>query len=197
MPTKAEQSETTRRALLKVARRLFATRGYADTPIEEIVRRAKVTRGALYHHFTGKQDLFRWVLEGAEEEITERLAAVAQAEPRQELHMERGSQAFLDACMDQAIQRIVLLDAPSVLGWDVWHEIDSRHGLALVQLSLESAMAEGYYERQPVEPLAQLILGALNEAGLAIARAEDPARARKEMGAGVARLLDGLKPRSA
>lgn len=192
---KAERSEATRRALLRVARRLFAKRGYADTPIEEIVRSAQVTRGALYHHFEGKQDLFQAVFEEMESELSQIVARAAAAEPRSERHLEVGVQAMLDACLDPAVQRVVLLDAPSVLGWATWHEIEERHGLGLLQAALESAMEAGHIERQPAGPLAQVVLGALIEAALAIARADDVAAAREEIGASVARLLRGLEPR--
>jgi AcrR family transcriptional regulator len=197
MTRKAEQSEATRRALIRVARKLFATRGYAATPIEEIVQRTRVTRGALYHHFAGKQDLFRAVYEDLERELAEKITAAAETEERWERHLEVGCQAFLDACRDPAVQRIVALDAPSVLGWEAWHEIDAKYGLGLIISALEAAMEAGYIEEQPIEPLATLLLGALTEAGLAIARADDVDAARKELGASVARLLEGLKPAQA
>lgn len=192
---KAEQSEATQRALIKVARKLFAKHGYAATPIEDIVRSAEVTRGALYHHFRGKQDLFRAVFEQMEAEMAQQVAAVASKEQRPELHLELGAQAMLDACLDPAVQRIVLLDAPSVLGWQTWHEIEEKHGLGLLQHAVETAMDAGYIERQPAAPLAQVILGALIEAALAIVRADDREAARKEIGDSVARLIAGLKPR--
>jgi AcrR family transcriptional regulator len=195
MTKKAEQSEATRRALVKVARRLFAKRGYAATPIEEIVRGARVTRGALYHHFEGKQDLFRAVFEEMEAELSEQVAESAIKEQRPELHLEVGVQAMLDACLDPAVQRIVLLDAPSVLGWETWHEIEQAHSLGLITHALDTAMQAGYIQRQPAGPLAQVILGALIEAALSIARADDMEAARQEIGGSVARLIEGLKPR--
>jgi AcrR family transcriptional regulator len=192
---KAEQSEATQRALIKVARRLFAKRGYAATPIEEIVRGARVTRGALYHHFEGKQDLSRAVFGEMEGELSQEVAQAAMREERPELHLEIGVQAMLDACLDPAVQRIVLLDAPSVLGWQTWHEIEQAHSLGLITHAIETAMDAGYIERQPLAPLAQLVFGALTEAALSLARAKDIEAARKEIGVSVARLLDGLKPR--
>ena len=192
---KAEQSEATQRALIKVARRLFAKNGYAATPIEDIVRSAQVTRGALYHHFQGKQDLFRAVFEQMEAELAQQVAAVAAEEQRPELHLELGAQAMLDACLHPAVQRIVLLDAPSVLGWQTWHEIEEKHGLGLLTVAIQVAMESGRIEPAPAGPLAQVILGALIEAALAIARADDREAARKEIGASVARLIAGLKPR--
>jgi AcrR family transcriptional regulator len=188
-----EHSEATRAALVQAARGLFAERGYAGVPTEEIVRRARVTRGALYHHFAGKQDLFQAVFEQVQEEVGARITEVASAEPRAEKHLEVGCDAFLDVCLEPAVQRIVLLDAPSVLGWEAWHELDERHALGMIRMSLEVAMAEGYLEEQPAGPLAHLLLGALNEAALSIARAEDVKKARAEVGESLARLIEGLK----
>jgi AcrR family transcriptional regulator len=191
---RAEQSEATKRALVRVARKLFASRGYTATPIEEIARRARVTKGALYHHFNDKQDLFRAVFEDVEQQIIEKVAAAAAAEPRPERHLEVGCEAFLDACRDRDVRQIVLLDAPSVLGWETWHELDAKYGLALVATALTFAMDAGYIEKQPIQPLAHVLLGALNEAALAIALAHDTNNARAEMGATIKRLIKGLQP---
>jgi AcrR family transcriptional regulator len=188
-----EQSDATRRALLRVARRLFGRHGYAESSIDEIARSARVTHGALYHHFEGKQGLFRAVCEDVQQELSGRLTEAAQAEGRPERHLERGCEAFLDVCMEPDFQRIVLLDGPAVLGWEAWHEMDAQHGLGLLRGAIEAAMDAGYLKAQPVEPLAHVILGALNEAGHVIARADDPRAARKEMGSTVAALIDGLK----
>jgi AcrR family transcriptional regulator len=188
-----EHSEATRAALIGAARELFAERGYAAVATEEIVRRARVTRGALYHHFKDKQELFHAVCEEIQGEIAERITAVASREPRPEKHLEVGCEAFLDVCLEPAVQRIVLLDAPSVLGWEAWHELDERYALGMIRLSLEVAMAEGYLEKQSTGPLAHLLLGALNEAALSIARADNVKKARREVGASLARLLEGLK----
>jgi AcrR family transcriptional regulator len=189
---KAEQSEATRRALLKVARDLFARRGYSDVSTEEIVRRAGVTRGALYHHFDGKADLFRAVYERIEQETAEKVAAAALTETDPLEQQRAGWRAFLDACLDPAVQRIALRDAPSVLGLEAWREIAGAYGLALVQAGLESMIDAGLMEEQPVEPLAHLVLGALSEAGMVIAEAEDTDAARAAIGESLERLLTGL-----
>ena len=139
----AERSEATRKALVDVGRKLFAKRGYADVGTEEIVRRAGVTRGALYHHFSGKEDLFRAVAEQVEEEMTRKSAEAALAHQDPWEQQRAGWEAFLDACLDPAVQRIILLDAPSVLGPKVWREIASKYGLALVQFSLRSLIEAG------------------------------------------------------
>jgi AcrR family transcriptional regulator len=195
-PLVRKAAQATSDALVGIARKLFATRGYSQTPIAEIVRHARVTRGALYHHFSGKQDLFRAVFEDVEQEIIAKVAAAAAAEPRPERHLEIGCQAFLDARRAPDARQIVLLDAPSVLGWETWHELDAKYGHALVATTLTSAMDAGYIERYPIQPLAHLILGALNEAALAIAKANDTNTARAEIGATITRLIKGLQPQT-
>lgn len=193
---KVEQSEVTRGALLRVARELFTDKGYAATATEDIVQRAGVTRGALYHHFRDKEELFQAVFEDAERGLVETVrtaANSAQTDPWQGFLV--GCQAFLDACLEPAVQRIVLLDAPSVLGWETWRRVDAEYGLGLVRHSLQAAIAARYIDPLPVEPLAHIILGALNEAALLIARADDVQSARTEIGAVVERLLQGLKTR--
>src|SRR3954447_1500600 len=192
MNVKAERSELTRAALLAAARELFTERGYAVVSTEEVVRRAGVTRGALYHHFRDKQDLFRAVFEAIEQEMAERVAAaaLAEADPWERQRLATG--AFLDNCLDPAVQRIALTDAPSVLGLAAWREIEERYGLALVQVAIESLIDEGLIERQPVEPLAHLLLGAFTEAGLLIARSTDRVAARAQVGESIDRLMEGL-----
>src|SRR2546421_343515 len=189
MSSRAQQSEATRRKLLRIGRDLFARRGYSDVPTEEIVRRAGVTRGALYHHFRDKRDLFAAVVEQVEQEGMERgaSAALAETDPWEQQRVAIG--AYLDVCLERDVQRIVLVDAPSVLGLAAWREIEATYGLALVQAGLQSVIDAGYIEEQPVEPLAHLFLGALTEGGLLIARADDREGARREVGDGVDRIL--------
>jgi AcrR family transcriptional regulator len=194
---KAEQYEHTRRLLLDVARRRFAERGFAGTGTEEIVQQAGVTRGALYYHFRNKRDLFRAVVEDLQTGIMARVqdAAGAAADPWDGLRA--GLHAFLDACLDPAVQRIVLIDAPSVLGWAAWRELDARYGFGLLRDVLHGLMDAGLLEAQPVEPLAHMLLGALGEAGLVSAGAADPEAARRDVGASLDRLLRGLRAGSA
>jgi AcrR family transcriptional regulator len=193
--TNAERAQDTRALLIDVARRLFGERGYAAVSTEEIVRTAAVTRGALYHHFAGKKELFKAVYEEIERTNVEQIAAVAITETdpwRQQL---AAVGAFLDACQEPYVQQIALIDAPSVLGWEEWHEVEERYGLGLVQAGLQLLIQADVIEEQPVEPLAHLILGALTEAGTVIAKADDPSQARQEVGAAVERLLEGLRIR--
>jgi AcrR family transcriptional regulator len=192
----AERTEETRAALVAAARQLFAERGYAAVGTEEIVRAARLTRGALYHHFGGKEDLFRAVYEDVEREIVDKIAggALTAADPLDALRT--GARAWLDACEDPAVQRIALIDAPSVLGWEQWREIGMRYGFGLVQGTLQAAMDAGLIERQPVVPLAHLLLGSIDEAGMLVARADDGGKTKREVAALVDRYLDALVGRA-
>jgi AcrR family transcriptional regulator len=188
-----ERSDATRGALLAAARELFTEQGYSSVSTEEIVRAAGVTRGALYHHFRDKQDLFRAVFEVIEQEMAERVATAALAETDPWAQQRLATGAFLDNCLDPAVQRIALTDAPSVLGLAEWREIEERYGLALIQAAVQNLMDQDLIERQPVEPLAHLMLGAFTEAGLLIARAADREAARAEVGESIERLMQGLR----
>jgi AcrR family transcriptional regulator len=192
--TKAAQREATTAALIAVARELFASRGYAAVGTEEIVQRAGVTRGALYHHFRGgKEELFRAVLVQLSAETVQLVAraALATDDPWEALVL--GSEAFLDACATEEVQRIMLVDGPSVLGWDVWRAIDADHGLGLLELAVQRAMDAGRLLPSSATAVAHVLAGALDEAAMVVARADDPIAARAEMGKTVRRLLEGLR----
>jgi AcrR family transcriptional regulator len=190
--TQAERSATTRAALIAAARQLFAEQGYAGTGRDQIAAKAGVTRGALYHHFGSKELLFRAVVEALEVELGEKIAfaAMGGVDPAAQLRL--GCMAFLDGCLDPAVRRIVLIEAPVVLGWEQWREIDAQFGLALVLHALEAVVASGQMPPVPVEPLAHLLLGALNEAALLVATAKQPRAARRHVGETVELLLDRL-----
>jgi AcrR family transcriptional regulator len=192
MATKAERSAETRQALMAAGRALFAERGFAGTSTESLVRTAGVTRGALYHHFRDKADLFRAVYEQLEQELVTRLVTEVKGVTNPVEALRRGSAAFLDACLDPAVQRVVLVEGPTVLGWERWREIDQAYGLGLVRAALEAAMDAGAVPRVPVEPLAHILLGGLVEGGMVLATASDPRRVRKEVGEAVDLLVDGL-----
>jgi AcrR family transcriptional regulator len=192
--TQIERSEATRAALVDAGRELFGSKGYGGVGTEEIVARAGVTRGALYHQFTDKQDLFRAVLEAMEQEVIGRVAeqAVTGAGGADEV-LRRAMGAWLDVCEDPVVNRIMLLEAPSVLGWEEWRAIGERYGLGTTMALLQAAMDEGVIAGQPTRPLAHVMIGALDEAALYVARAEDRATARAEMDGVLARLLNGLR----
>jgi AcrR family transcriptional regulator len=192
--TQVERSEATRGALVRAGRELFGSRGYGGVGTEEIVARAGVTRGALYHQFADKQDLFRAVLEAMEQEVIGRVAeqAVAGASGAEEV-LRRAIGAWLDICEDPEVNRIMLLEAPGVLGWEEWRAIGERFGLGTTMALLEAAMDEGAIARQPTRPLAHVMIGAMDEAALYVARSEDRATARSEMDGVLGRLLKGLR----
>lgn len=192
--TQADRTAATRGALVGAARRLFAERGFAGVGTEAIVREAGVTRGALYHQFADKTELFAAVFEAVEAELAQRigaeLVAAAVTDPLDAMTL--GAEAWLDACREREIQQIVLLDAPAVLGWERWREIGQRYALGLVEGVLAQAMETGRVVRQPVRPLAHLLIGALDEAALYVARADDPEAARAEMRAVLGAVIGGL-----
>lgn len=193
---KAEQSEATQAALLRAARELFAERGYAGTATEEVVARAGVTRGALYHQFRDKEDLFRAVYSQIEAEFAEKIAARMRSRTPRGANawdeFREGAQAYLDVALDRDVQRIALLDAPSVLGPGAGREV-GRFGLELLRNGLQRCMDQGFIAEQPVEPLAHLLRAALTEAAMLIARSQDHSAMRSDAGAAVERLLGGLR----
>jgi AcrR family transcriptional regulator len=190
----AQRSKATRDKLVAAGRALFAQRGYAAVGTEEIVRAAGVTRGALYHQFRDKEDLFAAVFEDVEAETTRRVAETAldrgASDPLTALRV--GARRFLEVCTEPEFERIALLDAPSVLGWERWRAVGLRHGLGLVAGVLEAGMEAGALTRQPIAPLAHLLIGALDEGAMYVARAPDRDAARGEVEGIVDRLLDGL-----
>jgi AcrR family transcriptional regulator len=191
--TQAERSEATRSALIAAGRELFAERGYGAVGTEEIVRRAGVTRGALYHHFAGKRDLFRACYEQIEAELAQRLAEVAAPDAGALATLRAGKELFLDATLDPEIQRIALIDAPAVLGWEEWREIGARYGLGLIEALLAAGMESGEIRRQPLRPLAHAMLGALDEVAMLVGRADDPRAARAEASETLESLITGLE----
>jgi AcrR family transcriptional regulator len=174
--TQAERAEATRAALVAAARQLFTDRGYDGVAAEEIVRTAGVTRGALYHHFGGKRELLDAVYQQLEAESTERVAKVVLGSELESplAAMRAGIEAFLDECAEPELRQIALHDAPAVLGWDRWREIGAANGLGLIEASLAAAIEAGEIRELPVKPMAHLLLGALDEAAMLVARSEDP-----------------------
>jgi AcrR family transcriptional regulator len=190
---KLEQSQATRAALIKTARKLFARVGYAATDIETVARRTRVTRGALYHHFKDKQDLFSAVFDLEEQKLAQIIGEAAASQPSAWDGMLAGCNAFLDACLDPAVQRIALIDALAVLGWERWREIDTQYNLRLVMGALQAAMDEGIIAPAPIDSLAHMLIGAITEAAIFIAHADDKPAARRAVGANVVQLLSGLR----
>jgi AcrR family transcriptional regulator len=188
-----EYSEATRRALVRAGRKLFATQGYAETSVSEIVKAARLTGGALYHHFRDKKQLFEAVAEEIEQEIMQKAdqAAAAHLDPWARLHA--GIEAVLDASMTLDVQRIGFLEAPAVLGLDGMRAMELRYGYGKLRQSLERAMNAGVMRRHSVDLLGPILLGSLTEAAMAIARDDNPPAARKRASEILKELLSGLR----
>jgi len=191
--TRAERAEQTRRALLGCARDLFARHGYAATSTREIVDAAGLTKGALYHHFEDKLDLYRAVVDDAAQELAGRIerAAARGTDPWERL--QAMCRAYLDACLDAGLTRLLVLEAPAVLGWKTWCEIEQNHEVRALAACLREAAAAGQVPSDSVEQTAQVLLGALNTAARLIATSPDPAATRPQAERTIARLLAGLR----
>jgi AcrR family transcriptional regulator len=190
----ADRSARTRSALVAAARPQFAAAGFAGVSTEAIVRAAGVTRGALYHHFADKTELFAAVFETVEAQVMGQLAVLVSAsgatDPIEAMRV--GARAWLNACADPEVHRIMLVDAPGVLGWARWREICLDYGLGLVRALVAAAMAAGRIAPGPDLPFAHLLIGALDEAALFVAQAPDPAPARAAMAAGLDAFITAL-----
>ncbi len=187
--SRAEQRAATRRALLAEGRHRFAADGYHHVVLAEVARAAGVTKGAAYHHFDSKAGLFRAVVSEVQRELGERVAGSADRHEDPWERLRAGCGAFLSAGTDPAVRRILLVDAPTVLGWDEWRAMDEECSARHLAEVLTELVAAGYIADQPVEPLARLLSGAMNEAALWIARGGDPRAAEQALD----RLLAGLR----
>jgi AcrR family transcriptional regulator len=189
------QGETTRVALLSAARELFGAQGYAATSLDEIVAKAGVTKGALYHHFSDKEALFRTVVEQLEQEVSDRAVAKF-LQPDSWAALVDGCELWVEAHLDPVVRQIVLADARGALGWEAAHAIENRFSAVALRGALRKAMHAGVLERQPLRPLAVMLTGALSEACLYLAEADDLPTAQEEVRTLIAALLAGLRPPS-
>jgi AcrR family transcriptional regulator len=189
--TQKERSDSTTADLVAAARKLFAEQGYAATSLDQITRAAKVTKGALYHHFQGKPAIFRAVCEEEQRQLNELQSKAFRSKSDAWEGFQAGCLAYLTAAGDPGFQRIMLLDAPGVLGWEGVRAVESDTW----EMSLEGlrrAMKAGRIPRRAPEPLLEVLFGALGGAAMAIARADDQQAAQRAMSREVRRVLDGL-----
>jgi AcrR family transcriptional regulator len=187
-----EQGEATQEALIAAARDLFGTRGYAETSLDAIVAAAGVTKGALYHHFSGKEQLFAAVFEQVKRELSSQIAPALQTR-NPWTGIVAACRTYIAIHTDPAVERIVLRDARAVLDPDAWRRVDSQWGAVMFRGAFRRAMNRGVFSRLPLNTLAMIVTGALAEACLLVADAEDPEAARSEALAVVVRLLEGLR----
>ena len=191
------QGSETQKTLRREARKIFAKKGYSGANTNELVQRARVTKGALYHHFANKRELYRSVVEDMERELVERLedAATAAAGGRRDPweRLRAMCRAYLDACRDPALARMLVLEAPVVLGWKTWCDLEQKYEVAAFARCLEEANRDAGALREPAETLAQVILGALTTGARVIATAADPSAARNDVQKTIDRLIAGLR----
>jgi AcrR family transcriptional regulator len=188
-----KHADATRRALLRAARTLFARHGYEKTGVDQIAAHAGATRGAFYHHFEGKRELMRALLEELQGDLATRVAGAASTEPEPWDRLRTAIATFLDACAEPAIRRIVLEEAPAALGWETWREIDTQHYLGMTTSVMRELVERGEIRGVDPQVLAHLLLATLAEAALWIARSDAP-DARQRADDAVAALLRGLAP---
>lgn len=180
MPERTNQNvargAATREHLIEVATTLFAERGYEDTSIETVLHVASVSRGSLYHHFKNKEALFEAVLEAIENDTGIRVmeAAAGATDPKEILRL--GSLAWVQLAGDPVVQRVLLIDAPSVLGWERWRALEERHALGLIKGVLAAIAEQGDLDPALVDVFSHVILAAINEIALLIARSDQPDR---------------------
>jgi AcrR family transcriptional regulator len=188
---RAAQGAATRASLLQAALELFGSDGFADTSLDDVVTRAQVTKGALYHHFGSKEGLFAAVYEQLQHDVSDRVVEeFLLPDPWQALVV--GCNLWIDAHVDPAVQRIVLRDARAVLGWQAVREVENRFGVVPLRAVLRRALRVGLIAPAPLRPLALIIMGGLTEACLYVADADDPVAAREEVRVLVQTLLDGI-----
>ena len=192
--TQAERSAATQRALITAARRLWGERGYAEVGTPEIAEVAGVTRGAMYHQYADKAALFRAVAEEMDEEIIGRLqAAVAAAEPKTSAEaLHAAADAWLDIAREPEVRQLMLLDAPSVIGWAEYRAMSQRNAMGAAEELLGAAIQAGELRPQPIRPLAIVLLGAFDEAAMYLAGVEDSEQEGEHIRAVVHDLIDGL-----
>jgi AcrR family transcriptional regulator len=189
---RSEQVEATRRAIVASARRLFGARGYAATSIDEIARDARVTKGAVYHHFDTKEELFRSVYLEVEGEAQSRTGAAIDPEAPPVDQIIQAMHGYLDATLDPEVQRITLVDAPAVLGLEPEGPAEAHAGFVAVREFVADGIRSGALRRLDAGAVAHLIRGSLLQAGLFVAHAADAAEARRQVGAVAEAMLRGL-----
>ena len=189
---RAAQGEATQRTLRQHARRMFAQKGYAEAATDELVKRARVTKGALYHHFTNKLELYRAVVEDMERDLAAQIEAAAGRHRDPAGRLRAMCRAYLDACSDPSVARVLVLEAPVVLSWRGWCILAQKYEVAAFKACLREVLAPGTTKDEASDTMAQVILGALHTSARVVATAPDPKVARAQVDETIERLLSGL-----
>lgn len=190
--SKAETTETIRK-LIAVARTHFTSHGYADAALESIVHEANLTRGAVYHHFRNKKELFRIVLEDVQREVAEKVELESSTSEDLWQQLSLGCRAFIMAAVEERNRRIMLIDGPAILGWKVWREMDKNHSMRLLRGQLEIMKNQGYFQMTPLDALTHFISGGLNEMALWLANESSRSNALDEAMSVLTVFLEGFK----
>ncbi|SDC59965.1 TetR/AcrR family transcriptional regulator [Actinokineospora iranica] len=193
---RVDYSESTRQALVDSAVALFTQQGYSATSLDAIAKRARVTKGALYHHFSGKQALFEAVFDAVENSVMGRLGEVVTGPGSAWDRAMSGVQAYLKACLEPSYQRIVIHEAPVVMGWERWREAEEHFSYGLVRAALEALIEAGEIDDLPLEVTARVVFGALSTGATIIAGAADPKKAGAEVSVTITRVLEGMRKRT-
>jgi AcrR family transcriptional regulator len=192
---RAEQVAQTRAALVAAGRRLFGSQGFAATSVDDLAREARVTTGALYHHFPTKTKLFEAVFEQAHTELTAASAQAATGAPDEVELLARGFGAFLDGVLEPEIRQIVIVDAPAVLGLARFTELDEQFAFSEIMYALQSAVSSGRLEVEDPETLTRLLLGALTRGAMLVGSSPDPARTREAVARTMRSMMNSFVPR--
>src|SRR5579862_893203 len=195
MSTQAERREKTRASIIKAARRIFGDRGFAATTMDDIAAGARVAKGAVYHHFPTKEAVFESVFEQVSLDLVSDLDRISRTENDPLAAMAAGTQGYFAACSKGPTGQIILRDGPAVLGWERWREIDAKHFGGKFPRALAAAMDAGVIAKQPIEPLARLLLGAVTEAAVAVSAGPDIGKAGADYSHAFRALLDALRVR--
>jgi len=190
---RAEYSESTRQALVDSAVDLFTKRGYAGTSLDEVVKRARVTKGALYHHFSGKQALFEAAFTQVETRSIESLTAVVTGDGAPWDTAIAGLRAYVRKCLEPEYQRIIVHEGPVVMGWERWREAEEHFSFGLLRTAVQLLVDAGEIEEAPVEIMARLLFGALSASASTIASSPDPKRTGREVERAILRIVEGLR----
>jgi AcrR family transcriptional regulator len=192
--TQEERREATRNAVLVAAQMRFGSFGYSRVTVDEIAADAKVAKGAIYHHFPTKADLFEAVLQIAASKILSEVQATVMQQSNILTAMFAGNRAFFASCANPQFAQIFLKDGPAVLGWHRWREIDASLFGGMVRDGLFAAMELGIIVKRPINPLVHLILGAVTEAAIDCANSENFAETAEIYLEGLEAILNGLRP---